>query len=170
MSTRTPAIVAAIALGTAALPGTALAQAPSAGAAAHAARAKAATYRGKTRDGDPISFRVAGSHISHLSAYVPTLCLATEGLPMSGTDPFDPPGSFRIGGTQKVTATRPNAIWNTSDVTKNFFVTSKRDRSGRIAGKLHVDYSFLELIWTYPMSSRPYVCSGDTTFKLAPRR
>jgi hypothetical protein len=156
MSTRTPAILAALALGAAALPA--------------AAGAKTTSYHGKTRDGDPISFKIAGSRITKLSAFVPTLCLSTSGSPMSGTDPFDPPGSFRLGRTTKVTATRPNAIWDTSDVTKNFFVTAKRDRAGWVSGKLHVDYSFLELVWTYPMSSRPRVCIGDTTFKLAPRR
>jgi hypothetical protein len=135
-----------------------------------AARSKPVSYRGKTRDGDPISFRVAAGRISRLSAYVPTVCLAAHGLPMSGTDPFDPPGSFRIGHTDKVKAKRPNAIWNTSDVTKNFVVTSKRDRAGRITGKLHVDYSFLQLLYTYPISARPYVCSGDTTFHLSPGR
>ena len=156
MTTRTPTILAALALGAAALPA--------------AAGAKATAYHGKTRDGDPISFKISGSRISNLSAFVPTLCLPTEGLPLSGTDPFDPPGTFRVGRTTQVTAKRPNAIWDTSDVTKNFSVSAKRSRTGRVTGKLHVDYSFLQLVWTYPMSSRPYVCTGDTTFKLMPRR
>src|SRR5436305_9131735 len=134
-----------------------------------AAQAKAGVaYMGKTRDGSPISFTLSGSRITKLTAYVPTLCLA-EGTPLSGTDPFDPSGSFRVGRTDKVTVKRPNAIWNTSNVTKNFFVTAKRGRGNRITGKLHVDYSFLMLLYTYPMSARPYVCTGDTTFRLAPR-
>src|SRR5690349_11486110 len=62
-------------------------------------RARPVTYRGKTHAGDPISFKLAGSRVTGLSAYVPTVCLATDGLPLSGTDPFDPPGSFRIGRT-----------------------------------------------------------------------
>jgi hypothetical protein len=152
---------AVLAVGVAALPATA-------GARNHKVKHGRMTYHGKTREGDPISFTVVGSQITKLAAYVPTLCLSTSGLPMSGTDPFNPPGSFPLGRTGKVTAQQPNAIWNTSDVTKNFEVTTKRDRAGRITGKLHVDYSFLELIWTYPMSSRPRVCTGDTTFKLAP--
>ncbi|MFL5862739.1 MAG: hypothetical protein ACJ780_18500 [Solirubrobacteraceae bacterium] len=135
-----------------------------------AAQANAAVaYKGKTRNGSPISFTVSGSRITKLTAYVPTLCLATEGTPLSGTDPFDPSGSFRVGHTDKSTVKRANAIWNTSDVTKNFFVSAKRDRGNRISGKLHVDYSFLMLLYTYPMSARPYVCTGDTTFRLAPR-
>jgi hypothetical protein len=159
MSKRIAKIITIAALGAAVLPVTA--------ATAHA---KTLTYKGKTRDGDPISFRANGSRISKLSAYVPTLCLATEGIPMSGTDPFDPPGAFKLGGTTKVTAKRDNAIWNTSQVTKNFFVTTKRGRAGQITGKLHVDYSFLQILFTYPISARPYVCSGDTTFHLAQRR
>jgi len=158
MSSRISTALSVLALGAAALPATAL------------GHAKSHAYSGKTRNGDPISFTVSGSRIKHLKAYVPTLCLATEGLPMSGTDPFDPPGSFPVGKAGKAKAKRPNAIWNTSDVTKNFVVKSKRDRHGRVSGKLHVDYSFLELIWTYPISSRPYVCTGDTTFHLSPKK
>jgi hypothetical protein len=131
-------------------------------------RARPVVYHGKTHAGDPISFKVTGSRVSGLSAFVPTVCLATDGLPLSGTDPFDPPGSFRIGRTGKATAKRDNAIWNTSKVTKHFRVTLKRQRSGVLSGKLHVDYSFLQILFTYPISSRPYVCSGDTTFRLRP--
>lgn len=134
-----------------------------------AAQDRPVRYQGKTRAGDPISFKLLGSKLTHLSAYVPTVCLATHGLPLSGTDPFDPPGTFPLGRTGKAKAKRPNAIWNTSDVTKNFRVTTKRGKAGRISGKLHVDYSFLQLLFTYPISSRPYVCSGDTTFHLTPR-
>jgi hypothetical protein len=135
-----------------------------------AAQAKAGVaYKGKTRDGGPISFTLSGSHLTKLTAYVPTLCLATEGTPISGTDPFDPSGSFRVGRTDKVTVTRPNAMWNTSDVTKNFFVAARRERGNRVSGRLHVDYSFLMILYTYPISSRPYVCTGDTTFRLTPR-
>src|SRR5262249_27158481 len=126
-------------------------------------------YRGKTRAGDPISFKVVGARITKLSGYVPTLCLATEGPPMSGTDPFDPSGSFPIGHTHKVKGKRHNAIWYTADVTKNFSVTTKGGPAGRISAKLHVDYSFLQILYTSPISARPYVCTGDTTFRLAPK-
>lgn len=129
-------------------------------------RTRSVFYHGTTRAGDPISFRASGSRVRGLSAYVPTVCLATDGVPLSGTDPFDPPGSFRIGRTGKATAKRDNAIWDTSKVTKHFRVTLKRQRSGGVSGKLHVDYSFLQILFTYPISSRPYVCSGDTTFRL----
>ncbi|MGZ4168060.1 MAG: hypothetical protein ACXVRM_11585 [Solirubrobacteraceae bacterium] len=156
MSTRIRALVTMLACAAAALPAAAQAQA-------------GVAYKGRTRDGGPISFTLSGSRITKLSAYVPTLCLATEGTPLSGTDPFDPSGSFRVGRTDKVTVKRHNAMWNTSDVTKNFFVTARRDRGDRITGKLHVDYSFLMILYTYPISARPYVCTGDTTFRLAPR-
>ncbi len=169
MSSRITRISAALVLGAAGL-SAATATATASTATPARAKAKVGVYQGKTRSGDPISFRLAGSRVTHLVAYVPTLCLATSGFPISGTDPFDPSGSFRLGRTDKVTAKRPNAMYNTADVTKNFFVTTHRDRSGRITGKLHVDYSFLQLLFTYPMSARPYVCTGDTTFKLTPRR
>jgi hypothetical protein len=137
--------------------------------AAPAAVARSTKYVGKTREGDPISFKLTGSKITQVKAYVPALCLATEGLPLSGTDPFDPPGSFRLGSSGKAVAKRPNAIWNTSDVTKNFQITTKRGRRGVISGKLHSDFSFLMILYTYPISARPYVCTGDTTFKIAPK-
>jgi hypothetical protein len=133
------------------------------------ALASSTKYVGKTREGDPISFTLSGSKITKVKAYVPTLCLATEGIPLSGTDAFDPPGSFRLGTTGKAAAKRTNAIWNTSDVTKNFEITTKRGRRGAISGKLHSDFSFLMILYTYPISARPYVCTGDTTFKLAPK-
>jgi hypothetical protein len=153
MSTRIFTILAALALGAAVLP-----------TAAEAGHTKGVTYAGKTRAGDPISLVLTGTRISHLSAYVPTVCLPTHGTPRSGTDPFDPPGSFRLGRTQKVTAKRPNALGVTSDVTKHFLITTKRTRAGHITGKLHVDYSFLQILYTYPISAVPYVCTGDTTF------
>ena len=134
---------------------------------APAALARGAKYVGKTREGEPISFTLNGSKISHLKTYVPTLCLPTEGMPLSGTDPFDPSGSFRLGTTGKASAKRPNAIWHTADVTKNFVITTKRGRHGVISGKLHSDFSFLMLLYTDPISARPYVCTGDTTFKVA---
>ena len=160
MSTRIPTtILAALALGAAALP-----------AAAEAAHAKGSAYRGKTRAGDPISFTVTRSRVTKLSAFVPTVCLPTHGTPRPGTDAFDPPGAFRIGLTENVTAKRYNSMGSTSDVTKHFSITTKRDRVGRMTGKLHVDYSFLQVLYTYPISGLPYICTGDTTFQLAPRR
>lgn len=131
------------------------------------AKSHAAHYAGKTRDGDPISFTLTGSKISKLKAYVPVLCGASDpdGFPMHGSDPFDPPGSFPLSRTTKVIVKRPNAIWSTSDVTKNFTVSFKRGHGGVITGKLHSDFSFVMIVYSYPISSRPYVCTGDTTFK-----
>jgi hypothetical protein len=142
------------------------------GGASPAAMAKShgVSYSGKTRDGDPISFTLNRSKITKLNAYVPTLCLPTSGLPLSGTDAFDPPGSFQLGRTGKAKAKRYNNIWRTSDVTKNFAVSTKHGRGGVITGRLHSDYSFLMIVYSYPISARPYVCTGDTTFRIAPKR
>jgi hypothetical protein len=142
----------------------ALAAALIAAGAAPAAMAKRVNYAGKTRDGDPMSFTLVGKKLTHIKAYVPTLCGSTDGYPMHGTDPFDPPGSFPLSRTTKVTATRPNAIWNTNVVTKNFVVSFKRGRHNVITGTLHSDFSFLYLVYSYPITSRPYVCTGDTKF------
>ena len=60
------------------------------------AKSKPVHYAGTTRDGDPISFTLAGSKVTQLKAYTPTLCGTSDpgGLPLSGSDPFDPPGSL----------------------------------------------------------------------------
>jgi hypothetical protein len=139
--------------------------------AAPAAMAKGVSYAGKTRDGDPISFTLVGTELTKLKAYVPTLCGSTDGYPMNGTDAFDPPGSFPLSRTTKVTAKRPNTIWRTSDVTKNFVVSFKRGPHNIITARLHSDFSFLFIVYSYPISSRPYVCTGDTkfTFRLPAR-
>jgi hypothetical protein len=130
------------------------------------AKSNGTHYAGKTRDGDPISFTLIGSKVTQLQAYVPTVCGTPDpgGLPLSGSDPFDPPGSFPVARTTKVQAKRANAIWNTADVTKNFVVSFKRGRHGLVTGRLHADYSFLMIVYSYPISSRAYVCTGDTTF------
>jgi hypothetical protein len=126
--------------------------------------AKEVDYAGKTRDGDPLSFALVGNKVTNLKAYVPTLCESTDGFPMNGTDPFDPPGSFPLSRTTKVTARRPNATWRTSDVTKNFVVSFRRGRHDIITGTLHSDFSFLFIAYSDPITSRPYACSGDTQF------
>jgi hypothetical protein len=132
--------------------------------AAPAAGAKGINYAGKTRDGDPISFTlVNSSKIANLKAYVPTLCGSTQGFPMHGTDPFDPPGSFPLSKTTKVTAKRHNAIWNTADVTKNFEVSFKRGAHNVITGTLHSDFSFLFIDYG-TLTAHPYFCTGDTKF------
>jgi len=132
------------------------------------ANSKSTRYTGKTRDGDPISLVLSGSKVSRLKAYVPTLCGTSDagGLPLTGSDPFDPPGSFPLGTRTQRKAKRENAIWNTNTVTKNFVVRIKRGRHGVITGRLHVDYSFLMLVYSDPISARPYVCTGDSTFSL----
>ena len=145
-----------------------------AAAPAASAKSRGVTYAGKTRDGDPASFTLVGnSKITNLKTYVPTLCGSTQGFPMHGTDPFDPPGAFSLSKTTEVTAKRPNAIWRTADVTKNFKVSFKRGRHNLITGTLHSDFSFLFIDFgSYPISSHPYVCTGDTkiTFYLPTKR
>jgi hypothetical protein len=132
------------------------------------AKSPGINYAGKTNSGDPISFTLVGSRLT--KAYVPTVCGTSDpdGTPLSGTDPFDPPGAFSLKRTTHVTAKRPNAIWNTSDVTKDFVISFNHGRHGVITGKLHSDYSFLMIVYSYPISSRPYVCTGDTTFTFKP--
>jgi hypothetical protein len=139
--------------------------APAAVAGSHAV-----SYSGKTRAGDPISFTLKGSKITNVKAYVPTLCLPTNGTPLSGTDAFDPPGTFQLGRPGKASAKRHNSMGMTSDVTKNFTLSTSRGPGRTISGKLHSDFSFLQVLYTYPISARPYVCTGDSTFRATPKR
>jgi hypothetical protein len=73
--------LAAAGLASAMFPGASLARCASTHHPHATARSAAVVkYRGKTRAGDPISFTLSGSRLTHLSAFVPTLC-----LPISGT-------------------------------------------------------------------------------------
>jgi len=136
------------------------------------AKSKPVHYAGTTRDGDAISFTLAGAKLTQLKAYTPTLCGTSDpgGLPLSGSDPFDPPGAFPLARVTKRTAKRENAIWNTNLVTKNFVVSFRRGRHGVVTGKLHVDYSFLMIVYSYPISSRPWWwAAARSTWPARPR-
>lgn len=133
------------------------------------AQAKPVHYSGQTRAGDPISFTVKKGKISHLEAYVPAVCGATTGGTLSGTSAFDPSGSFRIGHKKTVHGKRDNQLGSTSQITKYFKVDSHRHKHGRISGSLNSSFSFLQVLYTYPISSKSYVCRGDTTFNLHPK-
>jgi hypothetical protein len=137
-------------------------------AGASVAQAKPVHYSGKTRDGDPISFTVKKGKISHLKAYVPTTCGGTDGGTRTGTSAFDPSGTFRIGHKKMVKGTRENELGVTSDITKYFKVSSHRHKHGRISGSLNSSFSFLQVLYTYPISSEAFVCRGDTKFNLRP--
>jgi hypothetical protein len=72
------------------------------------AKSNGTHYAGKTRDGDPISFTLVGSNVTQLHAYVPTVCGTPDpgGLPLSGSDPFDPRVRSRWRAPQR---SRPSA-------------------------------------------------------------
>lgn len=133
------------------------------------AQAKPVHYSGKTRDGDPISFTANRGRISHLSAYVPTVCGDVYGGTRSGTSAFDPSGTIAIGHKVTKTGKRDNELGMTNTITKYFHVSSHRHAHGRISGTLNSSFSFLEVQYTYPITGKSFVCRGDTTFNLKPR-
>jgi hypothetical protein len=138
-------------------------------AGAAVAQAKPVHYSGKTRDGDPISFTVKKGKISHLSAYVPTTCGGAQGGTRTGTSAFDPSGALAIGHKVTKTGKRDNEMGVTSEITKYFHVNSHRHKHGRLSGSLNSSFSFLQVLYTYPISSEAFVCRGDTTFNLHPK-
>lgn len=137
-------------------------------AASTAAAAGQAEYRGKTKAGTSIKFRVAGKTLSGLSTAVPVVCLETTGSysSNSGVEIYQPPGAFRIGTTAKTKALQPAAMNRGIKATKNYTVTTASS-GGRVTGTLKISYSFLRL-GADPYHSLIYICSGTTTFTAAP--
>jgi hypothetical protein len=134
------------------------------------AQAKPLHYSGTTKEGNAISFTLRGNKISKVRTEVPTLCASPGGGPRAGTSAFDPSGAFAIGHRVSKHAKRENEMGVTSDVTKHFVVRSHRGKHRKVTVKLHVDYSFLEVQYTYPISSKTFVCTGDDSFSLRTRR
>lgn len=141
--------------------------------AAPAAAAKPVNYAGKTKTGDKVTFKLAGSKITNLKAMLPTICLPTSGNPRSGTDFFEPPGGFPLGKETKVETPEPvDSAMHYNKVSKWFHVTpSGVGKKGVIKGKLHMNFSFDTLgvdTWgSYHL--QPYICTGDGSFTAAPR-
>jgi hypothetical protein len=134
------------------------------------AQAKPVPYSGTTKEGNAISFTLKGNKISKIKTEVPTLCASPDGGPRAGTSAFDPPGAFAIGHKVSKHAKRGNEMGVTSDVTKHFVVKSHRGKHGKVTVKLHLDYSFGEVQYTYPISLKQFVCTGDDSFSLRTRR
>src|SRR5919204_1779896 len=134
--------------------------------AAGAATAAGGGYRGKTRDGSTIPFRLAGKTISGVNTAVPTICLETTGSYQrrSGIEIYQPPGALRVGATVKTKALQPAAMNRGIKATKNYTFTSAAAPGGKIRGTLKLSFSFLAL-GPDPYHSYIYICTGATTFE-----
>ncbi len=131
--------------------------------------AQAAGYKGKTKGGSSITFKLKGSKISAVNTVVPALCVETTGSGMTraGAELFQPQGKFRLGGTSKGKSLDPAALNGGTKATKNYTVSSRRS-GGRVTGKLKLSYSFLRLD-LFRRMPYTYICSGSTSFSATRR-
>jgi hypothetical protein len=136
---------------------------------AGAAQAKTVSYKGKATGGYHVTFKKSGNKVRNLKAGVPTTCLAsTTGYPPnSGSDLFNPPGSFPIGKTTKTKKLQKTGLWY-SKVTKNYHVTLKK-AGKKIKGKLHMNFSYAMPVFDYYNPHLViYICRGDAKFTARP--
>ncbi len=135
-------------------------------AGAGASPAAAASFKGKTKGGSTVSFKLKGSKLKGIKTIVPAICLETGGSYSSraGGELFQPPKAT-LGKKVKSSALQPAIMNQAAKATKNYTVEARR--SGRkIKGKFSLNYSFLvpDLYQT-----RIFICSGSTTFTARPR-
>lgn len=128
-----------------------------------AAKPKTLTYTGETHAGLPMQFSLKKDRIFGIDGYVNTICAPTKGVPISRRIEFDPPGSFRLGRTTKVSRTEHVTWWG--DTTFNYRVASVRI-GRRWHVKLHVNYSYVQFLLPGggEIDQTGYVCQGDDKF------
>jgi hypothetical protein len=81
---------------------------------------------------------------------------------------YQPPGSFRVGRTRAVSAPQSSAF-TSAQITKNYRVTLRRLRDGRIIGQLHVNFSVLKPAYTSSgWMLVPAACQGDDSITITP--
>lgn len=130
-----------------------------------AAKPKTLYYDGKTDAGNSLSFSMAGDRIFDLEGYVTTTCVPTHGTPRVAPGEFNPPGSFTLGRSRKVSHTE--FVSYRGDVTKNYKVSFSKGKGRVWTAKLAVNYSYEEITFG-PYSELVqtfYICQGDDSFK-----
>lgn len=134
--------------------------------AAAAGKQKTLYYDGETVAGNSLSFSLTGKRVSGIDGYVPATCVPNHGPPLAFSAEFNPPGSFVLGKTRKASATEYMSY--KGDVTKNYTVTIKKKKKGRLwIADLHVNYSYEEVVGVSSgeLEARFYVCQGDDEFR-----
>jgi hypothetical protein len=134
-----------------------------------AASAKTVHYVGKTSGGYKITFVRKGAKIAKIRTGVPTVCVSINRVSQtqSGLELFQPEHAYRLGRTGKESSLQRPVMYY-SDVTKNYTVTTKKAKHGRITGKLDVTFAYA--IPTYPMPETiDYACHGVTHFRAKAR-
>jgi hypothetical protein len=142
--------------------------------AAAPAGAKSVAYKGKTKAGNTITFTRDGSKIKNVQSMVPTICMSSTGGTggsSAGGDPYKPPGAYVLGQTVKRKALQRTPFYP-SEVTKNYTLTTKPGRNGKVTGKLDENFSY-SILGIDPFSGNSYIriflCRGVTTFTAAPK-
>jgi hypothetical protein len=137
-----------------------------------AALAKPVAYKGKTKGGSSITFKLTGKKAKSINTVVPTICVETTGTydSRAGAELFQPPGKFKLGKETKAKALQPAAMNAGNDATKNYTVKlgKKKKRSGKIAGKLSLNFSFIRPGLTI-YDLKIFLCQGSTTFSAKPQ-
>jgi hypothetical protein len=135
-----------------------------------AAEAKTVSYKGKTSSGTSIKFKRKGSKVSKIRTAVATTCIETtgSGYTRSGSELYQPPGSFKLGKTKKVKKLQPAAMNSGIKATKNYKVKVKKSGRRKIKGKLNLNFSFLvpDLFRSLPYT---YICTGSAKFSAKPK-
>jgi hypothetical protein len=128
------------------------------------AKQKTQYYSGKTADGNSISFGLNGNRLSKLSGYVTTTCVPDHGTPRTSPGEFNPPGSFTLGRTRKVSETHYVSYWG--DTKFNYKVSIKKRKRHIWVAQLHVNYSYIQYLLPGggQVDRTLYICQGDDSF------
>ena len=121
-------------------------------------------YRGKTKSGTTITFKVSGNRISGVKTQVPMVCVETtgSGQTRAGVELYEPPASFAIGATSQTKALQRAAMNQGIKATKTYTFSSSR-AGAKITGKLRISLSFLRPGYDI-YHSYIFLCTGTTTF------
>jgi hypothetical protein len=139
-------------------------------ASAASALAKPVAYKGVSSRGYEITFVKSGKTVKNVRGMIPATCVPTVGggpAARGGTELFDPPGRLPLGREVTVSAVTQPAM-HYSKVTKNYRFSARKRAGGVITGRLHVNFSFNTVGYTYSYTLVGWVCQGDATFRARP--
>jgi hypothetical protein len=133
--------------------------------AALAAKPRPLYYDGETQSGEPLALTLQGKRVFDFEGLIMTTCVPTHGTPITYTVPFDPPGSFVLGGPARK-ATTVGYMPYRGDVPKNFTVKVSRISKRVWKADLDVNFSYEEVNFgTFgELEQRFFICQGDDEF------
>lgn len=136
-----------------------------AAAPAAAAKPKPLYYNGETKAGETFGLTLQGKRVSNFEGEILTTCVPTHGYPTPLTVPFDPPGSFLLGGPARK-ATSTEYMPYRGEVTKNFTVQVKQISKHIWSADLSVNFSYEEVTFGdfNEIVQNFAICQGDDEF------